>query len=73
MKTIKMEQDGSTGDHSNDEEQEHLILSRLNNDNIIKFYEHFVEDRYGFKWLCIVTEYCPVITQNNRFTYIFIF
>jgi len=49
MKTIKMEDEIST------DEQEHLILSQLDHDNIVKYYQHFEEDRSGFKYFYIVT------------------
>jgi len=56
MKTIEMNK-GSTL------EQEHFILSRLNHENIIKYYEHFEQVVIGCNNLCIVTEYCRVISN----------
>jgi len=64
MKTIKIEKDST-------DEQEHLILSKLDHHNIVKFYEHFEDVRFGFNYLfvysCIVSEYCRVIRTIHSF------
>ncbi len=44
------------------DEREHLVLSRLNHENIVKYYLDFEETFSSLKYLCIITEYCKVMS-----------
>lgn len=46
---------------------EHFILSRLDNENIVKYYCDFEEKIQKSRFLCIITEYCKVICFNIVF------
>jgi len=56
MKTIKLQANST-------DEREHVILSQLDHENIVKYYEHFEESVFRFKHLCILTEYCRVMIR----------
>ena len=55
MKTIQVKDDTAS------DEKEHLILKGLNNENIIRYFDHFDEEIHKKSYLCIVTELCEVL------------
>lgn len=61
MKTIKI-----VGDLIDKREPE--ILKKLDHENIVKYQLDFIETISPFKYLCIVTEYCKVMSKFCNWT-----
>ena len=49
-------------------ENELNVITSVDHENIVRYYDHFELIKGGTKYLCIITEFCHVSKLNSLFT-----
>jgi serine/threonine protein kinase len=45
-------------------QNELILMKKIKHENIIRYFDNFDEDRFTNDYLCIISEFCPVLYFN---------